>query len=379
MTTNNGKDKIQQHPEVAAEAAIGAVIDLNNARKSHVHHQHGGIIMHCDDSDCEDNSKQDEVNSTRGKLHDQLSEFVPDSAASSSGVHRHHNEIFSSMHLKRQEIVGASDDICLDTEHSSVQGLIGGQPPHSPWLTNNGNFLEPNKPLKVDLLLPQVQISLENNILCLEKSDYIPVSIGWGFSLLGLFAGRFPGKDAINNLTKIWKAPARVSYHPKGWIMFRFEMEEQATAVLKGAPYSVFGIQLALSHLPPDFRLDSNPELQVKVWVTLPNLPLELWNASAISKIASVVGTPIEVDPYTLSKHSVAGPRVLIMVDAKKEPLDSITLQLHNSTFFSQSIILDYYPFFCTRCHRAGHLASACRAPDRTNTGMRPPPRNHFE
>lgn len=294
---------------------------------------------------------------------------------SSSNNDRQQIEILRSIHPMRQDIKGASDDVCVDAEHSSVQGSYTGQPSNSPWIANDGNFSELKRPLKVDLLLPKTQISLDNNVLCLEKSDYIPVSIGWGFSLLGFFAGRFPGKEAIYNLTKRWKVQSRVSFHPKGWIVFRFEMEVQANDVLAGGPYSVFGIPLVLCNLPPEFRFDSTPDLQFNVWASLPNLPLELWNASAISKIASVVGIPIEVDFKTISKDYVAGPRVLISLDAKKEPPESITLQLHNGNSFVQPILLDYYPFFCTRCRRAGHLALACRVPDRTNVGTRAGPR----
>lgn len=335
---------------------------LNNTGKQHVHHEPGGIVMHCDDSDCEIDPSQSDGESAQHQLPVQSEEFVPESAASSSGFHRQNIETLRTMHPLRKDVVGPSDNICIDTGHSSVHGINSGQPSTSPWIANDGNFLEGKKPLNVDLILPKPTVLLTDNVLQLEEADYTPIHLGWGFSLLGFFVGRFPGKDAVHNLTKRWKFPSRVSFHPKGWIIFRFETEEQSKIILAGGTYSVFGLPLVLGPLPTDFRFDSSPSLKFQVWATLPNLPLELWNPSAISKIAATVGTPLKVAHETISKQYIAGPRVLIDVDASKEPPKSITLKLHNGNTFDQSILLDFYPFFCSRCRRAGHTASSCRA-----------------
>lgn len=155
-----------------------------------------------------------------------------------------------------------------------------------------------------------------------------------------------------------------------GWIVFRFEMEEHMETVRKANSYSVFGVQLILFPLPPEFRFDSTPEFKFKVWVTLPNLPLELWNPSALGKIAAVIGEPITLDNRTIAKNNIDGPRLQVLVDAKITPLDCITLRLHNGRSFTQNISYDFYPLFCTKCKRVGHVLSSCRSALPTQLGM---------
>lgn len=284
-------------------------------------------------------------------------------------------EALRQQYPMRNQIWAESDGETRDTGQSTYAQIPDAAP--SAWTLHDGKFRSDFHPLKCDLLLPRIEVSLNDNTLVLDEHDYVPIPKGWGFSLLGFFAGRFPGKEAVNNLTLRWKKECRISFHPKGWIVFRFEKEEHAKQVLASGPYSVFGIPLVLCNMPSEFRFDSSPELQFNVWVTLPNLPLELWNPTAIAKIASVVGTPVEVDYQTITKQNVAGPRVLVLVDATNQPPESIKLQLHNGNTFEQTFSLDCFPFFCTRCRRAGHLATSCRASDFTNPVTRAGPRSY--
>lgn len=87
---------------------------------------------------------------------------------------------------------------------------------------------------------------------------------------------------------------------------------------------------------PEGFSFDPTPEFKFRVWATLPNLPLPLWNPNALGKIASIIGEPIEVDYYTISKNSIAGQRFQVLVDALKLSICTINLRLHNGDTFEQ-------------------------------------------
>lgn len=66
----------------------------------------------------------------------------------------------------------------------------------NPWL-HDGNLKTKPTILKADLALPNVQGKVEGDLLCLEATDYVPITESWGFCLLGFMAGKFPGRDAI--------------------------------------------------------------------------------------------------------------------------------------------------------------------------------------
>lgn len=245
----------------------------------------------------------------------------------------------------------------------------------SPWLLNFGNFLKPTTILKKDLILPKPSINIVDGYLWLDEEDYTPIEIGWGFPLLGFFAGRFPGKEAVQKMISRWTRKCRVSYHPNGWMIFSFETEADMEFIRTAGPFDAFGIPLVLCHLPKDFRFDSTPEFKFRVWISLPNLPLSLWNPNALGKIATMLGEPVEVDFKTISKNSLAGPRVMVLVDAMKSPVESVNLKLHNGNIFTQSVIYDFYPLFCSSCKRVGHTAENCRVNFTPNRGAPNPPR----
>lgn len=189
-------------------------VDPKNTRSTHVHHEPGGIISHCDDSDCEAECNHMGGNLNQSHEPEQLLEFVPDSAASSSGFDRQHNEILRSMHPMRKYIVGDSDDICLDTSLSSVQGINSGQPATSPWLTNNGNLLDGIKPLK-DLFYHNLAFTLKImfcNWMKLTTPEYL--SVGDSLCLDSSWEEDSPAKMLFTTSPNAGKPPAEPHFIP---------------------------------------------------------------------------------------------------------------------------------------------------------------------
>lgn len=63
---------------------------------------------------------------------------------------------------------------------------------------NNGNFDDNITILNADHLLPK---PVEDDVFCLDETEYTLVEIGWRYCLLGFFAGRFPRKDEFRKFT----------------------------------------------------------------------------------------------------------------------------------------------------------------------------------
>ncbi|KAL0363806.1 UNVERIFIED_CONTAM: hypothetical protein Sangu_0478200 [Sesamum angustifolium] len=83
-----------------------------------------------------------------------------------------------------------------------------------------------------------------------------------------------------------------------------------------------------------DFKEDSIS--LTPVWATLPSLPLECWNANALGKIGSKLGTPIAMDSHTLKMERVSYARILVEVDASKPLVDQVDFTLPNGVMRSQ-------------------------------------------
>ncbi|KAL0364404.1 UNVERIFIED_CONTAM: hypothetical protein Sangu_0538000 [Sesamum angustifolium] len=102
-----------------------------------------------------------------------------------------------------------------------------------------------------------------------------------------------------------------------------------------------------------DFKEDSIS--LTPVWATLPSLPLECWNANALGKIGSKLGTPIAMDSHTLKMERVSYARILVEVDASKPLVDQVDF-IPNGVMRSQPVVYEFIPKFCTKCNRFGHL-----------------------
>lgn len=250
---------------------------------------------------------------------------------------------------------------------------------HSPWLQNNGNFDDDNVTiLRADRILPKpAVVNVVDDFLCLDETDYTPIEIGWGFCLLGFFAGRFPSKEDVRTMAMRWPHKAKISHHRNGWVVFRFKTEAEMRHTLGLRTQKAAGSSLILCPMPKDFRFDTTPEVKYQVWVTLPNLPLGLWTPSALGKIASMLGEPVEVDVGTLTRHNIEGPRCLILFNALKQPVKSVNIRMHNGDSFTQHVRYDYFPLLCSKCMKIGHTADRCRvAVSTAMRGSSNPPRS---
>ncbi|XP_042002777.1 uncharacterized protein LOC121751967 [Salvia splendens] len=205
---------------------------------------------------------------------------------------------------------------------------------------------------------------LKTDLLILDEPDITPVPRGWDACLLGRFTGRYPGKEAIFDLMRRWKHKSRVTFHRKGWLCFQFGSEEAMEKIRQQGPFDIFGIPLVLQPMPKKFDPDMEPEVMVPIWLRLVDLPLELWNLTAVSKIASCFGTPLSTDFSTLRRESLDGPRIKVIIDTARRPKESLTIQLPNGDFVEQKVEYEFFPKFCNACKMYGHFADECRGRD---------------
>ncbi|XP_042035099.1 uncharacterized protein LOC121781427 [Salvia splendens] len=126
-------------------------------------------------------------------------------------------------------------------------------------------------------------------------------------------------------------------------------------------PFDIFGIPLVVQPLPKKFGPDMEPEVMVSVWLRLVDLPLELLNLTAVSKIASCIGTPLSTDLSTLRRETLDGPRIQVIIDTAKRSKESLSILLPSGEFLEQKIEYEFIPKFCKACKTYGHFSDECR------------------
>jgi len=115
-----------------------------------------------------------------------------------------------------------------------------------------------------------------------------------------------------------------------------------------------------LKNMPRCFRFGGEEFATVPVWVQLPDLPLDCWNARALSKIASRIGKPITTDKMTLTKERLSFARVMVEVDASKELVSSVEIKLPTGDIYDQVVVFEVTPKYCKKCKVFGHIDGDC-------------------
>ncbi|KAH6786951.1 hypothetical protein C2S52_006503 [Perilla frutescens var. hirtella] len=158
---------------------------------------------------------------------------------------------------------------------------------------------------------PDITYEDPKDLLCLTKEDEVPMEIGWGYCLAGICLGRFPGVKAVEDLANSWPSKPRVSCYSNRRTMMEIHGK---------GPYSIYKRPITLHLLTHNFSFEKLLREDIQIWVNVHNIPMEFWNAKALGKIASRVGTPIMIDTSTYMKRKLDYARVFVAINPSTEP-----------------------------------------------------------
>ncbi|KAL6565242.1 hypothetical protein OROGR_002193 [Orobanche gracilis] len=96
----------------------------------------------------------------------------------------------------------------------------------------------------------------------------------------------------------------------------------------------------------------------------MPGLPANYWSKKSLSKLASVLGKPLQTDGYTLQKNKVIYARILVEIDLSQPLKEVIRIKKREKVALVQQIQYESVPAFCQQCPTIGHKC-ANRPPTR--------------
>ncbi|KAF3674932.1 30S ribosomal protein S17, partial [Capsicum annuum] len=116
---------------------------------------------------------------------------------------------------------------------------------------------------------------------------------------------------------------APVYYKP--YVIERFANEKEKDGILCSGPHYLLKRPVIMKPWSPEFNFNEDILSTIPLWIKLPNLPLNCWNAVTLSKIGSSLGgQPLYVDECTTHTSRISFARILVEVDVTRKLSKSI-------------------------------------------------------
>ncbi|XP_020256684.1 uncharacterized protein LOC109833427 [Asparagus officinalis] len=201
----------------------------------------------------------------------------------------------------------------------------------------------------------------------------------WQSSLIGQVMGlnvKFKAMESY--VQKTWKKllPEICLLKP-GLFLFKFKNVDEMNEILCKGPWFFGSRPLLLKQWSNGEEIDKIKDCVYPMWIQLPSLRLNLWNAKSISKIVSTIGCPIATDRLTANRQRLAYARVLVEVKLPSPLPDQIIIQDPKGKKYSQKVIYELKPKWCDTCKQVGHDTKTCRKLVKTQRWIPKQSQNH--
>lgn len=189
----------------------------------------------------------------------------------------------------------------------------------------------------------------------------------------------YSARDLSVKIGKIWRTAAGWKMVPlgKGYYDFHFESAEDLKKIWAVGTVNLKPGLLRFSQWTKDFKFQAQKQTHVSIWIRLVELPQEYWRERILKEIATVVGTPIDINGPTINRTFGHYARILVDIDLSKKAYDEVLVERDGFAFMVE-IQYERRPFFCHHCYSIGHNITTCRwinpqaAKEMVNRGKQP-------
>ncbi|XP_071933172.1 uncharacterized protein [Coffea arabica] len=155
-------------------------------------------------------------------------------------------------------------------------------------------------------------------------------------------------------------------------VLVHFDEEENYLRCWLKGVWSLQGFVVRIFKWTPSFSVDIELPL-ASIWVSLPQLPVHLFNKGPLFSIARLLGEPLKIDASTASLNRPSVARFCVEVNLQQELPDKVWIG-NGASGFWQAVEYENLPGYCSACSKLGHLSTTCRSVAATGQKLDLPP-----
>lgn len=186
----------------------------------------------------------------------------------------------------------------------------------------------------------------------------------WKLSVVCYVIGANPPYAVVAGfLRRVWKGYPidKILQMNKGVFLVCFKDAQSFQAVVKKVGLHFDDKPIVMNAWSSGSKFDQKEVSQVDVWVQFPGLPVKYWNAKVLSKLASQVGDPQEMDDLTAQRNRGGFARILVRVGFQAEPKKVVRYLSEEGQMVDQPVVYGWLPVQCATCNEFGHPQADCR------------------
>jgi hypothetical protein len=145
-----------------------------------------------------------------------------------------------------------------------------------------------------------------------------------------------------------------------GLYLFRFVDIKARDEVMEAKLWHIANKPLILRKWTPGMQLLKISLSTVHVWIKMHNLPIEFWNSTCLSYVASGVGKPLCADSVTEEQIRLGFARVLVEIDIDSVFPKEVEVIGVDGGRVVVGIEYPWLPVKCKKCRSFGHLSHSC-------------------
>jgi hypothetical protein len=187
----------------------------------------------------------------------------------------------------------------------------------------------------------------------------------WESSLVGQFLAKsLPFWLVKRTVNAFWGQFGKVETFSleNGLFLFKFDDIQSRDSVFEARIWHVANKPLILRKWQPGLQPMDLSLKEIPVWIKILRLPIEYWNPTCLSYVASGVGKPLYANASTEANSRLGFARVFVEVDISAQFLKEIEVDMGNGHSFVVGIEYPWIPVKCTKCSVFGYLTRNCGA-----------------
>ncbi|KAL1212193.1 hypothetical protein V5N11_001446 [Cardamine amara subsp. amara] len=182
--------------------------------------------------------------------------------------------------------------------------------------------------------------------------------------VLGIFTGKTPSFGHIQTvLTHIWGRGIKLEIHLRPASRSMLVRIPNATIRQKVVEQEIWHIGNSLFYVAqwsPNVAVKPPTFSSIPLWAHVRGIPFDLYNQDGLSRVADLLGLPVEVDEFTRRMVNIDVAHLKVRADCTKPLPTTAEIEKDDGEVVTLSISYPWIPPTCPCCRQMGHLEAYC-------------------